>query len=422
MKFVVNGGRKLEGQIDVRGSKNAALPIIASTLLTETPCVIENIPLIGDVLTLIEIIRKMGSDIEWIGERSVRIVNKDIDTSKLDGDLVCKIRSSILLLGPILARFGEIKINTPGGCRIGVRPMDAHFDAFKDLGFSVDYDEKKDIYSVKKISEPKSREVVLKEFSVTATENIMIYSAFSGGTKIKLVALEPHVTDLGRFLITLGAEIGGLGTHEIDIKRGIEKGKEVNYSIMSDPIEAGTFMVLGIATGSDIVINKVPVDSLTLPFLKLEEFGAKFSVNGDSVKIENSGVKLRAVKKIEVRPYPGFPSDLQAPFGVLATQAEGETLIFDTLYEGRLKYLYELEKMGAIMEILDPHRAIIKGPTELIAKEVESIDLRAGATLVIAALVAEGESTLHTAEQIDRGYEKIEERLNSLGAQIKRVK
>ena len=190
---------------------------------------------------------------------------------------------------------------------------------------------------------------------------------------------------------------------------------------MNDPIEAGTFMVLAVVTKSDITINNIPAKTLTLPFQKLKEFGVKYEVDDNDVTIYGTKSDLRAIRKLEVRPYPGFPSDLQAPFGVLATQAKGETLIFDTLFEGRLKYLHELEKMGASVEILDPHRAIIKGPTELHGKNVESIDLRAGATLIIAALVAEGESTLHAAEQIDRGYEKIEERLQMLGADIKRI-
>ena len=423
VKFIVNGGKELSGEIEVRGSKNAATPILVATLLTSRPCVIKNIPLIGDVLTIIEILKAMGSKIEWLEKRTIRITNNEISPKKLDPVLIRKIRSSILLIGPLLARFGEIKINTPGGCYIGVRPMDAHFDAFQSIGFDVDYDDKKDIHNIKKSKKNLLNEVVLKEFSVTATENIMMFAALNPGVKIKLAALEPHIQDLGKFLEALGAEIDGIGQHEMLFKNSVEKkGGEVSYEIMNDPIEAGTFMALGAATKSNIRILGTPVESLTLPLLKLKEFGVNFKVDKNVVEIRGRRSKLKAVSKLMTQPYPGFPSDLQAPFGVLATQAEGETLIFDTLYEGRLKYLYELDKMGARAEILDSHRAVIKGPKQLVGKNVESIDLRAGATLVIAALVAVGESTLHTAEQVDRGYERIEKRLRLLGADIQRVK
>lgn len=421
MKFVVNGGRRLEGEIKVGGSKNAATPVLAATLLTERPCVIKNLPLIGDVLTIVDILKGLGSKIEWVEEHSIRITNDEIDPSKLDMDLVSKIRSSTLLMGPILARFGEMKTNTPGGCRIGVRPLDTHINAFRDLGFEIDYDKKKDLYDIKKGKKGDVKEVILAEFSVTASENMLMFAAIHPGIKFHIMALEPHVVDLGKFLEKLGVKFEGLGSHDIAVTKGIEDGGEVEYRILNDPIEAGTFMVLAAATKSDITIKNAPVKTLTLPLLKLKEFGVEYKIDGDDVTIFGTRSNLRAIRKLEVRPYPGFPSDLQAPFGVLATQANGETLIFDTLYEGRLKYLYELEKMGAMVEILGPHRAIVKGPTPLQGKNVESIDLRAGATLIIAALVAEGESTLHTAEQIDRGYEKIEERLIKLGADIKRI-
>jgi len=422
VKFIVNGGKKLNGEIEVRGFKNAATPIIAATLLTERPCVIKNVPLIGDVLTIIEILKGMGSKIEWIDDRAIKIINDEIDIKKIDKTLVRKIRSAILLIGPILARFGEIDINTPGGCHIGVRPMDAHFDTFKSLGFDIKYNEDKDLYSIRKTKNSKDiNQVTLKELSVTATENLLTFTAIHKGIQIKLGALEPHVSDLGLFLEKLGAKIEGLGTHYLKVTDSIsETGGEVEYEIMNDPIEAGTFMVLGAATKSNILIKNVPVDSLTLPILKLKEFGVKLDIKDSEVLVRGEDSDLHAVSKIMTQPYPGFPSDLQAPFGVLATQADGETMLFDTLYEGRLKYLYELEKMGAKVNILGPHRALVKGPSELVGKNVESIDLRAGATLIIAALVANGESTLHTAEQIDRGYEKIEERLNGIGADIKR--
>ena len=300
--------------------------------------------------------------------------------------------------------------------------MDAHFNAFRDLGFKVTYDEESDIYSITKGDKRKLNKVTLSEFSVTATENLLMYGALNAPLTIKVAAAEPHVQDLGRFLQELGADIEGLGTHEIRIKGKIRaKGKEVHHRIVSDYVEAGTFLVLGAVTGSDITVTDVPVEDLVLPIQKLKESGVKMEIKGNKVKVFGSKSKLQAVGKIRTGPYPDFSTDLQAPFGVLATQAVGETMLFETMYEGRLKYLYELDKMGASIDILDPHRARIKGPKHLIGKNVESIDLRAGVTLLIAALVAKGQSVLHQIEQIGRGYENIEERLQKIGADIQRI-
>jgi UDP-N-acetylglucosamine 1-carboxyvinyltransferase len=421
MKFVVNGGRRLRGEIEVRGSKNAATPIIASTLLTHRPCVIENVPLIDDVFTLLQILESMGSDITWLGQRKIRIINKDIDPSRIDQDLVRKIRSSILVIGPLLARYGELVIATPGGCQIGVRPVDVHLEAIEALGGTVIYDPKKDIYEINRPKGSWGKLVILKEFSVTATENMMMLGALSAPLKIELCAAEPHIQDLGNFLNILGADFKGLGTHGINIDRKIEKqGREARYRIMNDYLEAGTFIALAAATGSKIKIKGVPLPFLVSPLQKFKEFGVPLEMDGRSnVVVSGSKNRLRA-GRIQTLPYPGFPTDLQAQFGALATQCKGDSYIFDTLYEGRLKYINELVRMGARAEILDPHRARISGPSELHGARIQSLDLRAGATLVIAALIARGESSLGGIEQIDRGYEHIEERLRPLGADIER--
>ncbi len=424
MKFVVNGGRQLKGEIRVSGSKNAATPIISATVLTSNPCIISNVPKIGDVATLLSILESMGSDVSWLHEGTVRIVNKHLDPSKIDTHLVRRIRSSILLIGPILARFGKFTIGTPGGCHIGVRPLDAHIEAFRNLGVAVNYDQTRDIYRLNKVKNIKNNKIVLKEFSVTATENLMMLGSSLPSLEIDLAASEPHVQDLGNFLTVLGAKTSGLGTHQIKISgvKSFARGtKEIKYGIMNDPIEAGTFMVLGALVGGEIVIKDAPVEYITFPNSKIKEFGVDLRVNGRDIIVKNSLKKLRGVK-IQTLPYPGFPTDLQAPYGVLATQSKGETLIFDTLYEGRLRYIKELVKMGARAKILDPHRALIFGRTPLHGAAIRSLDLRAGATLVIAALIAKGKTILHDAEQIDRGYEKIEERLQALGAQIERIK
>jgi UDP-N-acetylglucosamine 1-carboxyvinyltransferase len=421
VKFIVNGGKKLEGVIDVRGSKNAALPALAATILSKRPCILDNLPLIGDIFAFIEILEAMGSRIDWLEEHKIKIDNSRLSPGKMPRDLVRKIRASILLLGPILARFGEAKINTPGGCYIGPRPIDIHLDAFRELGFSVDYSESKDVYHIKRERRNTKKEIAMKGLTVTGTENLLMYAALHP-LKIKIAAIEPHVEDLGRLLIRMGAKINGFGSHTLEIKRPIKQtGDVVRHSIMYDPIEAGTFIILAAATKSDIQIKNAPVADLTLALRKLEEFGVNFEIKGSDVFVKGTTSKLVAVPRLVAQEYPGIPTDLQAPFGVLATQAKGETLIFDTIYEGRLKYLYELDKMGASVDILDPHRARIRGPKGLVGKNVESIDLRAGATLIIAALVAKGESVLHQAEQIDRGYEKIDERLRMIKADIRRV-
>lgn len=405
------------------GFKNAAAPILAATILTSRPCVIKNIPLIGDILIMIKILESLGSKITWLDRKTVKIVNTDIDPQKIDMRLVRNIRSAVLFIGPLLSRFGEARIGTPGGCLIGARPLDAHLDSLKDLGAIVSYDKRRDIYEIRKSkSENWKDKVTLKEFSVTATENLMMLGASIGAFKIDLAAAEPHVQDLGRFLGKLGVKIRGLGTHKI-ILRGLSDGKsgEIRHTVIADPTEAGTFMALGAAGKGKLIIKNAPLSYLVSPLQKLKEFGIKFKIIAEKeILIDGESSSSRGAK-IQTLPYPGFPTDLQSSFGVLATQSKGDSLIFDTLYEGRLKYIEELQKMGAKAKILDPHRALISGPTKLKGARIESLDLRAGAALVIAALIAEGESVLNNVEQIDRGYEKLEERLQKVGADIKRL-
>ncbi len=422
VQFIVNGGRKLRGEIEVFGSKNAATPTIAATIITKQPCLLYNVPKIGDVFTLLNILESMGSYIKWEGD-VLSINNSDLNPDALNMDLVRNIRSSVLLIGPMLARFGKFSLGTPGGCIIGARPLDAHLEALKEIGVSVEYDAKSDIYELKAQSPRKLRnKVVLTEFSVTATENLMMLGTAMPSLEIELAATEPHVQDLGRFLDRLGFVTGGLGTHNIRIFGNEDiPTAGISYSIMPDPIEAGTFMVLGALAAESLSIKNVPVSFMTSPIKKMQEFGVDLEIIGETVKVKNSIKNLKATK-IQTLPYPGFPTDLQAPYGVLATQTNGKSLIFDTLYEGRLRYIRELQKMGAKAEILDDHRAVIHGPTPLHGAEIKSLDLRAGATLVIAALIAEGKSILNDAETIDRGYARLEERLKLLGAEIERTK
>jgi len=415
--FEIQGGKTLSGTIDVRGSKNATTPILAATLLTDQECVISNIPLIEDVYRMLEILESMNVTVVWEGERTVRICAKDLESEKIDLQIVKKLRSSILLLGSLSARADKFRIAHPGGCTIGKRPVGTHFDALEKMGVSITQDENCYIVDA---SSRKAGKVVLREFSVTATENAMMLAAsLPGKTIIKIAAAEPHVEDLGRFLISMGAKITGLGTHTLEIV-GNEKLSGAEHKIIPDANEAATFLIMGVATKSPITVNNAREENLDIVLERLRQFGAAFEIKENSITVIPQE-KLFAIEKIDTRTYPGVPSDVQQPLGVLATQAEGETMIFDTIFEGRFNYLSELEKMGAHSKILNPHQAVITGPVQLKGSSIKSFDLRAGASLIIAALCAKGTTTIDEIYQVDRGYERIEERLQKLGADIKRI-
>lgn len=416
--FEIQGGRRLKGEIEVRGSKNATTPILAATLLTKEKCVISNIPLIEDVFRLLEILQSMGAEIKWLGKRKLSVEAKNINPAKINYELVKKIRSSILLLGALSARFDSFKMAHPGGCVIGARPMGTHFDALRKMGVEVKQNGK--FYFIK-AKKRKSAKIVLKEFSVTGTENAMMLAAgLPGKTTIKIAAAEPHVEDLGNFLIKMGAKIKGLGTHTLEIT-GTKKLRGAKHEIIPDPVEAATFLIMGVATKSRIKVKNTREDHLDLVLEKLKEFGADFKIGKNYIEVIPPK-KIIAAGKVEARTYPGIPTDAQAPFGVLATQAEGTTLIYDTLYEGRLNYVQGIKKMGAKTKILNAHQMMVEGPTRLKGRIINSYDLRAGASLIIAALVAKGKTIIKDIYQVDRGYEKIEERLQKLGAEIKRIK
>lgn len=419
-RFEIKGGKRLSGMIDVRGSKNAALPMLAATLLSHEESVVGNIPRIEDVFRLLEILESMGAKVEWRNERTVAVTPRHLDPSGMDASIVKKIRSSVLLLGPLAARHDRFSLHHPGGCAIGARPVGAHFDALRRLGVDVAVSEDGREYMAD-ASGRKSADFALSELSVTATENAMMLAAGTPGkTTIRVAACEPHVEDLGRFLEGMGAKISGLGTHTIEIEGSTElSGAE--YTIIPDANEAATFLILGAATGSPITVVGAREHHLDLVLEKLRAFGADFSVEGDQITVIPTE-RLVAVPRVDTRTYPGIPTDIQAPLGVLATQAAGETLLFDTLFEGRFNYIAELEKMRANAVILNPHQALFRGPSRLRGTTIKSYDLRGGAALVIAALLAEGTTTIDEAYQVDRGYERIEERLSALGADIRRVR
>ncbi len=421
MRFVIYGEQHIGGEIRVNGFKNAATPIIAATLLTKNTCVLKNVPRIGDVLTMVDILKSCGSEIKWLDDHVLEIKNENIDPGRINQRLVKQIRSSILLVGPMLARFKKFRFAVPGGCKIGSRPIDTHLEAFERLGAKVDFDKDTALYEVS-LGHPAANKICLKEFSVTATENLLMLGA-AYPLEIRLAACEPHVEDLGEFLVkALGIKIAGLGTHALIVQppATVEK-RIVEYQIINDPIEAGTFAILAATTKSKMTIRGAMARHLDAPFEKLKEFGVDLKFTGDDTLLINGKNSFLRAAHVQTLPYPGLPTDLQAPFGVLATQAVGQSLIFDTLYPSRLGYINELKAMGADAEILGPHRAVINGPTALRGAEITSLDLRAGATLVIAALVARGKTVIGDIEQIDRGYENLDDRLRALGADINRL-
>jgi len=415
-KFIIEGGKPISGKIRASGMKNAATPIIAATLLTSEECVVENVPKISDVMRMLDILKSLGASVEWTADHEVTICTKGADIKLLDEKSVKSMRSSILFLGPLLARFKKVTIPEPGGCIIGNRPPDTHFYALEKLGAKVT---RADGHFNLETDGLRGSLIILPEFSVTATENILMAASLAKGeTEVHLAAAEPHVQDLIKFLISMGAKISGAGTHTLKIS-GVEKLHGTRHTLIPDQIEIGTLAVAAAVSGGEVTIENIIPEHLEIILLKLKEAGVNLEVGKDYLKIKPSK-NLRAFR-LQTLPYPGFPTDLQAPFGVLATQCQGTTLIADPLFEGRMGYIGELVKMGANAIVADPHRVIITGPTPMIGQEIKSFDLRAGATLIIAGLIASGQTIINEAEIVDRGYEKIEERLRELGANIKRI-
>ena len=418
-KFIINGSKRLFGAVDVSGAKNAALPIIAATILISGDVTLENVPVISDIQAMAEILIKMGSKIKISGNRMT--INTDSINSDIvpDYDLTRNMRGSILIAGPLLARFGKIKIAQPGGCIIGSRPIDAHLEIFRQMGSKISEDGAYYIIEAKKI---KSGTIVLPELSVTTTENaIMALVSASGKSEIRLAAAEPHCEELANFLNLAGAKITGGGSHNIKIS-GVKKlSGNTKFSISPDPIEIATYAIAAAVSRGEVVINNIRVDHLDMFLNKFREANINFKIDNTKNRLIINPTTIFRPVYIRTDVWPGFPTDLQAPFAVLLTQAQGTSRIFETMYEGRLNYLKELIKMGANAVIQNSHEALITGPTPLVGKEIDSLDLRAGASLIIAALIAQGETIINKIELVDRGYEKIDEKLRKLGAEIKRV-
>lgn len=416
-KFIIQGGHKLQGETRVFGNKNAILPIMAATILTSQDCILENVPQISDVQVMGEILQDLGAKVQGLGTNRLVINTKNIKKTNLNPELVAKLRASILLMGPILARFGQVSLRHPGGCLIGRRPVGTHFDALGALGAEiitgeVDYQAK-----ITKLSPAK---IFLEEASVTATENaLMMASLIPGQTVIEDAACEPHVEDLANFLAKLGVKIEGAGTNRILIE-GKNQLNGASHQISPDYIDVATLAIMAGVTKGEITIKNINSDHLKMILLYFQKLHLQFEIKADQLKILPSHLQANNLK-IQDRPWPGFPTDLMSPMIVLATQSKGTTLCHEWMYESRMFFIDKLITMGANITLCDPHRALVVGPTKLRGKNLDSPDIRAGVALVAAALCAEGESIINQAEMIDRGYENIDQRLQSLGAKIKRV-
>jgi len=416
-KFIIEGGKTLKGEIEVRGSKNAAGALIAACLLTEDECVIDNLPLVQDIFNLLDILKEMGVEVEFLSERKVRLkANDKVNPEKINFEKFSQARTSVLLIGPLSTRFKEFKVSRPGGDRIGLRPITTHLEVLEKLGVVVE--EEGDFYYFK-TKELRGAQIILPEFSVTATENLLMAACLAQGqTTIKLAAVEPHVNNLVAMLKKMGADIESKESHTF-VVRGVKKLKGTEQRVIADYIESGTFVIAAALSGEEVLVKNAVPEHLDAFWERLSEVGVRFQIEGDNVKVLPAA-SLSAIR-LQALPHPGFPTDLLPLMVPLLTQAKGKSLIHDPLYENRLNYVHQLRKMGADIEMVDPHRAFVFGPTPLTGVSIESWDIRAGASLVVAGLMAEGQTVINNIEQIDRGYEKIEERLQMLGAEIKRV-
>ena len=423
LQFHVEGGHRLSGAIRPSGNKNAALPIVAAALLTEHPVTLTNVPRIKDLETLVELVRTTGAAAEWVERNTLRIHAKTVSAGTLDPVLCAKIRASILLAAPLLARCGEVKLPPPGGDVIGRRRVDTHFLALEQLGATHRLTDRFEL-SARQL---RGADVFLDEPSVTATENAITAAVAAKGTSIlRNVASEPHVQDLCHFLVMLGARIDGIGTNTLTVEGGRTLGGGT-HAIGPDHIEVGSFIGLAAVTRSSLRIEQAGVEHLRAVRMGFERLGVECEVDGDDLLVPG-GQAMRIVDdlgghvpKLEDQPWPAFPADIMSIAIVVATQCEGVILMHEKMFESRMFFVDKLVAMGAKIVLCDPHRALVAGPCRLRGAQVESPDIRAGMAMVLAALCAKGTSVINNIGQIERGYERIDERLRALGARIERV-
>ncbi|MFN8186798.1 MAG: UDP-N-acetylglucosamine 1-carboxyvinyltransferase [Gaiellales bacterium] len=420
--FVIEGGCPLTGRVRAAGNKNAALPIIAACLLTDEPVTLRNVPTILDVETMLELAADVGADVERLGPGELRIHAASTPRHELDEELCRRIRASVLFAGPLLARCGQAIVPPPGGDVIGRRRLDTHMHAFEQLGVVIQVDRR----YVMTVARLRGASVFLDEASVTGTENAVMAAVLANGeTVIANAASEPHVQDLCHFLVALGARIEGIGTNVLRIE-GVDHLHGGEWRICPDHIEVASFIGLGAVTAGEIVVEDIEPEHLIAIWPGLDRLGVRYEVDGRSVRVGDQELTIRddlgaQIPKIEDGPWPAFPADLTSIALAVATQARGTILVFEKMFENRLFFVDKLVGMGARIILCDPHRAVVTGPAQLYGDRMESPDIRAGMAMLIASLAAEGRSTIGNIGQIDRGYERIDERLRALGARIERV-
>jgi UDP-N-acetylglucosamine 1-carboxyvinyltransferase len=421
--FVIEGGRPLDGRIQAAGNKNGALPILAACLLTSEPVALHNVPRIRDVETMMELLVQLGAEVDWTGENEVHVHAADVVSFELDAELASRIRASFLLAGPLLARHGRASVPPPGGDVIGRRRLDPHIHAFAELGVEIEIGDRYEL----RTPGLRASDIFLDEASVMATENaVMAATLTPGETVIGNAACEPHIQDLCRFLVSLGAEIEGIESNVLRV-RGVETLSGGEWRVGPEHIEVGSFIGLAAVTGGDITIEDVEPKDLAGILPTFERLGVNVELDGRSLRVPpNQELEIRddlggQIPKIEDGPWPAFPADLTSIAVTVATQARGTVLIFEKMFESRLFFVDKLVSMGARIILCDPHRAVVTGPARLYAQQMSSPDIRAGMAMLLAALCADGISTIGNVGEIDRGYERIDERLRSLGARIERV-
>jgi len=422
--FLIEGGFALSGTVRAAGNKNGALPILAACLLTDEPVTLTNVPRIRDVDTMVALLADVGAEVEWTGANSIRVHAADVRKRELDEELCSRMRASFLLAGPLLSRLGAVSVPPPGGDVIGRRRLDPHIHAFAELGAEVEIGSRYELRAADGLS---GKHVFLEEASVMATENTVMAAVLTPGeTVIGNAACEPHVQDLCRFLVALGAEIEGIESNVLRI-RGVETLHGGEWRIGVDHIEVASFIGLAAITGGGITIEDVETKYLTSILPAFSRLGVRVEVGDTSVHVP-AGQQLLIqddlgghIAKIEDGPWPAFPADLTSIAVTVATQSFGTVLIFEKMFESRLFFTDKLVSMGARIILCDPHRVVVSGPAQLYGQRMESPDIRAGMSMLLASLCAEGQSTIGAVYQIDKGYERIDERLRALGARIERV-
>jgi UDP-N-acetylglucosamine 1-carboxyvinyltransferase len=415
-KILITGGEPLNGEVGISGAKNAVLPILASCLLADEPVSIGNVPHLHDVTTFIELLGQMGTRLVLDDRMKMHVDPRSTSSTCAPYELVKTMRASILVLGPLVARFGHAEVSLPGGCAIGSRPVDQHIRGLQALGAEVTVEAGFIRATAKRL---KGAKVVMDMVTVTGTENIMMAAALADGTTIiENAAMEPEVVDLANCLIAMGADIEGAGTPSVTI-HGVERLHGCHYEVLPDRIETGTFLVGAAITGGKVRCRNARADTLDFVLAKLEDAGAHVSTGDDWIELDMRGRKPKAVN-ITTAPYPAFPTDMQAQFTALNCVAEGVGVITETVFENRFMHAHELQRLGADIR-LEGNTAIIKGVGKMSGAPIMATDLRASACLVLAGLVAEGDTTVDRVYHIDRGYENIEEKLGVLGAKIRRL-